>query len=61
MPGGHAPWPAPLTVSYHLHKKGPEDFYERLGFRPTGERNQGGVVAERIFTAAKADQATSRG
>jgi diamine N-acetyltransferase len=51
-----------LTVSYHLHEEGPEGFYERLGFRPTGERNQGEVVAERIFTAdAKAGQAASRG
>jgi len=40
-----------LTVSYHLHENGPEGFYERLGFRPTGEHNQGEVVAERILTA----------
>jgi diamine N-acetyltransferase len=51
-----------LTVSYHLHENGPEGFYERLGFRPTGEHNQGEVVAERILTAdAKAGQATARG
>jgi diamine N-acetyltransferase len=40
-----------LTVSYHLHENGPQGFYARLGFRPTGERNQGEVVAERILTA----------
>lgn len=50
-----------LTVSYHLHENGPEGFYERLGFRPTGEHNQGEVVAERILTAdGKASQATAR-
>jgi diamine N-acetyltransferase len=47
-----------LTVSYHLQANGPEGFYERLGFRPTGEHNQGEVVAERILTPdAKASQA----
>jgi diamine N-acetyltransferase len=40
-----------LTVSYHLHENGPEGFYERLGFRPTGEQNHGEVVAARILTA----------
>ena len=51
-----------LTVSYHLQENGPEGFYERLGFRPTGEHNQGEVVAERILTPdAKASQATARG
>ena len=51
-----------LTVSYHLQENGPEGFYERLGFRPTGEHNQGEVVAERILTAdSKASQATERG
>jgi diamine N-acetyltransferase len=39
-----------LTVSYHLHENGPEGFYNRLGFRPTGEYNQGEIVAERILT-----------
>jgi diamine N-acetyltransferase len=39
-----------LTVSYHLQENGPEGFYDRLGFRPTGEYNQGEVVAERILT-----------
>jgi diamine N-acetyltransferase len=44
-----------LTVSYHLEENGPERFYQRLGFRPTGEHNQGEVVAERILaTPARA-------
>jgi diamine N-acetyltransferase len=38
-----------LTVSYHRQENGPEGFYERLGFRPTGAYNQGEVVAERIL------------
>jgi diamine N-acetyltransferase len=40
-----------LTVSYHLAENGPEGFYERLGFRPTGEHIHDEVVAERILTA----------
>lgn len=40
-----------LTVSYHAGEHGPQDFYKRLGFRPTGEHNQGEVVAERILIA----------
>jgi diamine N-acetyltransferase len=39
-----------LTVSYDLGKHGPEGFYRRLGFRRTGERVNGEVVAERILT-----------
>ena len=39
-----------LTVSYHPGENGPEGFYERLGFRPTGEHNQDEVVAERILS-----------
>lgn len=39
-----------LTVSYHPGANGPEGFYERLGFRTTGELNQDEVVAERILT-----------
>ena len=39
-----------LTVSYHPGASGPEGFYERLGFRPTGECNQGEVVAERLLS-----------
>jgi diamine N-acetyltransferase len=38
-----------LMVSWKQHEYGPEGFYLRLGFRPTGERNQGEVVAERIL------------
>lgn len=36
-----------LTVCYHEGEHGPEEFYRRLGFRPTGEYNQGEAVAER--------------
>jgi diamine N-acetyltransferase len=39
-----------LTVSYRPRENGPEGFYERLGFRPTGEHIHGEVVAERILT-----------
>ena len=39
-----------LTVSYHARENGPEGFYQRLGFRPTGQHNQGEVVAERILS-----------
>jgi diamine N-acetyltransferase len=35
-----------VTVSYHPGENGPEGFYRRLGFRPTGDINQGEVVAE---------------
>jgi diamine N-acetyltransferase len=38
-----------LTVSYHAGGHGPEAFYQRLGFHPTGECNEGEVVAERIL------------
>jgi diamine N-acetyltransferase len=38
-----------LTVSYHAGPGGPEAFYQRLGFHPTGEVNQGETVAERIL------------
>jgi diamine N-acetyltransferase len=38
-----------LMVSYKEHEHGPEGFYQRLGFRPTGERNQGEMIAERIL------------
>ncbi len=40
-----------LTVSYHDDANGPEGFYRRLGFRPTGEHNEGEVVAERLLGA----------
>jgi diamine N-acetyltransferase len=39
-----------LTVSYHPYPHGPEGFYRRLGFHPTGEYNDDEVVAERIFS-----------
>jgi diamine N-acetyltransferase len=38
-----------LTVSYHAGQHGPEAFYERLGFHPTGEYNEGEAVAERLL------------
>jgi diamine N-acetyltransferase len=34
-----------LTVSYHAEQHGPEGFYRRLGFHPTGEYNEGEVIA----------------
>ena len=38
-----------LTVSYHPGPGGPEAFYERLGFRPTGEHIADETVAERLL------------
>jgi diamine N-acetyltransferase len=38
-----------LMVSWQQHQHGPEGFYLGLGFHPTGERNRGEVVAERIL------------
>jgi diamine N-acetyltransferase len=38
-----------LTVSYHAGQHGPEAFYARLGFHPTGEYNEGEAVAERLL------------
>ena len=35
-----------ITVSFHEGDHGPEGFYRRLGFRRTGDLNQGEVVAE---------------
>jgi diamine N-acetyltransferase len=49
-----------LTVSYHAGGHGPEDFYKRLGFQPTGEHNEGETVAERIIAASGADQPQRR-
>jgi len=40
-----------LTVSYHPGEDGPEGFYQRLGFRPTGRMNQGEAVAEMVLAA----------
>ncbi|MFJ6623630.1 GNAT family N-acetyltransferase [Kitasatospora sp. NPDC091335] len=34
------------TVTYHPGPDGPEEFYARLGFRPTGETSGGQTVAE---------------
>jgi diamine N-acetyltransferase len=41
-----------LTVSYHAGQHGPEAFYRRLGFHPTGEYNEGETVAERLLAAS---------
>jgi diamine N-acetyltransferase len=43
-----------LTVCYHPYQHGPEGFYCRLGFLPTGEYNEDEVVAERIFSPGAA-------
>jgi len=40
-----------VTVGYHAGPGGPEVFYERLGFRPTGEYNQGDTIAERLLVS----------
>jgi diamine N-acetyltransferase len=42
-----------LTVSYHAGLHGPEEFYRRLGFHPTGEYNEGETVAERLLPASR--------
>jgi diamine N-acetyltransferase len=42
-----------LTVCYHPYQHGPEGFYRRLGFRPTGEYHEDEVVAERILSQAR--------
>jgi diamine N-acetyltransferase len=39
-----------LTVCYQPYEHGPEGFYQRLGFRRTGEYHEGEVVAERLLT-----------
>lgn len=41
-----------LTVCYHEGPHGPEEFYRRLGFRATGEYNQGEAVAVRTLGPA---------
>lgn len=43
-----------LVTSWSQHEHGPEGFYLRLGFRPTGERIDGEVVAERILAPTPA-------
>ncbi|WP_329496696.1 GNAT family N-acetyltransferase [Kitasatospora herbaricolor] len=35
-----------LTTSWHVADNGPEPFYRRLGFRPTGETVEGEIVGE---------------
>jgi diamine N-acetyltransferase len=42
-----------LTVSYHAGQHGPEGFYRRLGFHPTGEYNEGEAIAERRLSATQ--------
>jgi diamine N-acetyltransferase len=42
-----------LTVCYHRYQHGPEGFYRRLGFHPTGKYHEDEVVAERIFTRTR--------
>src|SRR5215831_11381511 len=34
---------------HHAGEHGPEDFYRRLGFHPTGEYNEGETVAECVL------------
>jgi diamine N-acetyltransferase len=43
-----------LTVCYRPYQHGPEGFYRRLGFRPTGEYHEDEVVAERILSRDRA-------
>jgi len=49
-----------LTVCYDAGEHGPEGFYKRLGFRPTGEYNEGETVAERILPASGDDHSRRR-
>jgi diamine N-acetyltransferase len=44
-----------LTVSYHLADNGPELFYQRLGFRPTGGYIADETVAERVLSPVPPD------
>jgi diamine N-acetyltransferase len=39
-----------LSVSYYPYQHGPEGFYQRLGFQPTGAHIQDEVVAERLLS-----------
>jgi diamine N-acetyltransferase len=43
-----------LMVSWSEQQYGPEGFYLRLGFKPTGERNRGEIVAELPLDKAEA-------
>jgi diamine N-acetyltransferase len=45
-----------LTVCYHRYQHGPERFYQRLGFHPTGEYHEDEVVAERLLSRAGFDE-----
>jgi diamine N-acetyltransferase len=38
-----------LVTTWSQHEHGPEAFYLRLGFRPTGEHHHGEIVAERML------------
>jgi diamine N-acetyltransferase len=49
-----------LTVGYHAGKHGPEEFYRRLGFHPTGEVDQGETIAERLLKAASSEPGDRR-
>lgn len=42
-----------LTVCYHEGEHGPERFYRRLGFHPTGDYNHGEAVAERTLESVR--------
>ena len=48
---------ARLTVCYHAGGHGPEHFYRRVGFHPTGEYHAGETVAERVLLASGGDRA----
>ena len=37
-------------MCYHPYEHGPEGFYQRLGFRRTGEYYEDEVIAERILS-----------
>ncbi|MFE1360511.1 GNAT family N-acetyltransferase [Streptomyces harbinensis] len=39
-----------ITVLWVPHANGPEQFYLRVGFRPTGETLHGQVLGERLLT-----------
>lgn len=43
-----------LVTTWSQHEHGPEGFYLRLGFRPTGKRLKGEIVAERILASESA-------
>lgn len=48
-----------LMVSWSEHQHGPEGFYLRLGFQPTGARNRGEIVAELPLDRAEAGMQAS--